>query len=159
MVHVKSEIRNYAERTPDENGAEADLIAGAADLTILMAEQTVADVQALPRDIATLLNRWVVEPDVLAQLLARPDWLLDGWDRICALWDIAPAVGTTLAEMASLVPVVPREVDTWLSQRLGILIDLPHYRGRLVKAKQDWRTGVTVSDVIARNESLLEMTA
>jgi hypothetical protein len=157
IVRVRNEMMQFAERS-DDNGAEADLIASAADLTILMAKETFADTQLLAHDISVLLSRWVVEPDVLAQLLARPDWLLDGWDLICALWDIAPEVGTTIAEMAVLVPVVPREADAWLSQRLGLIVDLPQHRSRMVQPMEDWRTGTTVCDVIARNESLLEKT-
>jgi hypothetical protein len=157
IARVRNEMMRFAEHS-DDFGAEADLIANAADLTILMAKETLADTQALARDVSALLARWVVEPDVLAQLLARPDWLLDGWDRICALWDVAPEAGATLAEMAALVPVVPREADAWLSQRLGLIVDLPKYRSKLVQPMEDWRTGMTVCDAIARNESLLEKT-
>jgi hypothetical protein len=157
IIRIRNEIKRFAESS-DDCATEAALIANAADLTILMAKETLADTQELARNISMLLNRWVSEPDVLAQLLARPDWLLDGWDRICALWDTAPEEASTLAEMAALVPVVPREADAWLSQRLGLIVDLPKYRSRLVQPMEDWRTGVTVCDDIARNESLLEKT-
>jgi hypothetical protein len=59
-------------------------------------------------------------------------------DRICALWDIAPAAGATLAEMAALVPVVPRKADAWLSQRLGLMID---YRNTEADWYSRWRIG------------------
>lgn len=157
IVQVRNEVMRFAEGC-DDFGPEADLIIHAADLTSMMAKETLADTQALIRDISVLLNRWAVEPDVLAQVLARPDWLLDGWDRICALWQITPDKCAALDEMAALVPVVPREVDAWLSHRLGPAVDLPKFRSRLVQSREDWRTGETVCDDIARNETLLEKT-
>jgi hypothetical protein len=91
------------------------------------------------------------------RLLARPDWLLDGWDRICALWEFVPASGRTIAELAVLVPAVPREAYEWISQPVRIASQLPAHRGKkIVQQFEDWRTGATVCDLIARNEMLLE---
>jgi hypothetical protein len=36
------------------------------------------------------------------------------------------------------------------------MIDVPQYRSTVVRQFEDWRTGVTVADLISRNESLLE---
>lgn len=92
------------------------------------------------------------------QLVARPDWLLDGWNRICALWTSASNQEDAIGEMVALVPVIPREADTWASYRVGHLVDLPQYRSTVVRQFEDWRTGVAVTDLIARNKSLLEQT-
>jgi len=67
-----------------------------------------------------------------------------------------PATEQIVAEMAALVPVVPREADQWLRYRCGDAFDLPRYRSRVVQQMEDWRTGVTVFDVVARNEAVLE---
>jgi hypothetical protein len=123
-----------------------------------MAKATLADAQELPSDIVGLLQRWAADPDGLLRLLARPDWLLDGWDRICALWELGPAAGRTIAEMAALVPVVPREAYEWISQSVRIASQLPAHRGKIVQQFEDWRTGATVCDLIARNEALLAKT-
>ena len=134
------------------------MVANAADLTIMLAKSTLADAQATASNIAALLRNWARDPGEIARLLARPDWLLDGWDRIGALWDTTPDTADTLVEMAALVPVVPREADHWLSYRLGNAVDLPRYRSKVVQQLEDWRTGVTVSDLVSRNEALLEKT-
>jgi hypothetical protein len=156
LVQMRREVMEHAERNPDDMAREARLVSSVADLTIMLANTTVADARALTADMMALLRRWATQPDTLAQLLARPDWLLDGWGRICALWEAGPKAGPTIAEMATLLPVVPREADLWLSQRLGLTVDLPRYRRTVVQQMEDWRTGVTVYDLVARNESLLE---
>ena len=121
-----------------------------------MAKETLADTQTLPRDIATLLNRWALEPDVFAQLLARPDWLLDGSHlrplgyRAGGRGD-ARGDGCTGAGGAAQGGCMAQPA-TWPHDRL------PQYRSRLVQPMEDWRTGVTVPDVVARNEALLEKT-
>jgi hypothetical protein len=92
-------------------------IASVADRTIVLANGMVADARALSRDLRALLARWSADPTTLAAQLARSDWILDGWARICAIWDSQPEAVATILEMAALVPVVPREVDEWLSQR------------------------------------------
>jgi hypothetical protein len=156
LSRVRREAMKFAERNPDENANEAGLVANAADLTLMLARSTLEDAQAAPRDMMALLRNWARDPAAVAQLLARPDWLLDGWDRICAVWDSAPDTGQTVVEMAALVPIVPREAEQWLSRRLGTIVDVPRYRSRVVQELEDWRTGVTLPDLVARNESLLE---
>ena len=158
LVRVRREVIKYAASNPEENADAATLFANTSDLTILLATSTLADAQAPPGNIMTLLKNWATTPGEIAQLLARPDWLLDGWDRICALWDNDPDTGQTLVEMACLVPVVPREADHWLNYRVGNALDLPRYRSKVVQELEDWRTGATVSDLVARNEALLEDT-
>jgi hypothetical protein len=158
LIRVRREIIKYADSNPEENANEAILVANAADLTIMLAKSTLADAQATTGNIAALLRNWARDPGEIARLLARPDWLLDGWDRIGALWDTTPDTADTLVEMAALVPVVPREADHWLSYRLGNAVDLPRYRSKVVQQLEDWRTGVTVSDLVSRNEALLEKT-
>jgi hypothetical protein len=156
VASMRREIADFAEQHPDDAAHEAQLVNSVADLTIMLANATVTDARALTADMGALLRRWGNEQDVLAQLLARPDWLLDGWAHICALWQTAPANPQTITEIAALVPVVPREVDMWLSQRLGLAVDLPRYRRKVVQEMEDWRTGLTVYDLVARNEKVME---
>jgi hypothetical protein len=158
LIQLRSEVATFAEANPDDYGAEAGLIGRVADLTITLAKATLADAKALPGDVVALLRRWLADPDGLAKQLARPEWLLDGWDRICALWETAPATGSTIAEMAALLPVLPIEANDWLSRGADIVSELPRSRRKVVRELEDWRTGLVACDLIARNETLLEMT-
>jgi hypothetical protein len=123
IMQLRQELVEHAQRHADNNGPEADVVASVADLTTTLARIMLAQAQALTGDIVALLRRWVIEPEALAKLLARSDWLLDGWDRICALWRTAESHlgrGRALIEMAGLVPLVPHEVVEWTDQQIEV---------------------------------------
>jgi len=149
-------VTTFSETASDAKASEAQLIAVSADLTITLVTATLADARALVGDIKKLLGDWFSDPAPTMQLLARPDWLLDGWNRICAIWVSAASPEDAVSEMAALIPVIPREAELWSGSRLGHLIDVPQYRRAVVRQLEDWRTGVTVTDLIARNEALFE---
>ena len=153
---LREDLAAYAAGPGNEAG-EAGQVAGAAGLIIACTQETLTDARNLTADVAGLLRRFLGEPDALAALLARPEWLLDGWDHICALWKSADAHfgrGPALAEIADLVPAVPRETGAWVRETLNIETDLIRY-DRHVSALQDWRAHAPGFDVIARNEALL----
>jgi hypothetical protein len=157
LIQLRKDMAALVAANPDDNVTDAELVASVADLTIACTRSTLTDAQGLTADIVGLLRRWLADPDGLAALLARPEWLLDGWDHIWALWQTADnrlVPGPTLSEMAEMVPVVPREVGDWVREQTDIDIETMRHR-RKVGPLQDWRTGVTALDVIARNETLL----
>ena len=139
-----------------------DLFAfGALDLTTTCVRVVLTDATILTVDIVTLLRKWIIEPDTLAQTAARPEWLLDGWDRMAALWETAithMGQEAALVDISNLIPVVPREVGAWIGHQLNVDPDLQRHRKKVVFL-EDWRTGPNVIDLIGRNEALLERTA
>jgi hypothetical protein len=156
LTCTRRDVAKFSETAPDSKASEAQIIASSADLTITLVTATLADARALVDDIRKLMRDWFNSPGPIMQLLARPDWLLDGWNRICALWSSATSAEDAIGEMAALVPMVPREAETWSSYRVGHMIDVPQYRRTVVRQLEDWRTGVAITDLIARNESLFE---
>jgi hypothetical protein len=155
VIRLRQEATKIANTTSDERTTNARLVASAAELTEMLVSATLADIRAIAGDIKGLLRIWCSDPAQVAQLLARPDWLLDGWQRICAIWAAATEPEQVLAELATLVPIIPREADSWASHRAGHLVDLPRYRAKVVQQLEDWRTGSTVTDLVARNEQIL----
>ncbi len=158
LLHLRADLDRHLQSHVGESAHDADLIAGALDLTTTCARVILADAAALTADVTTLIRKWLLEPEALARSLARSDWLLDGWDRIAALWDTAEThLGreATLSEMCNLVPAVPREIGSWVSHQLNIEPDLQRHRRKVV-LMEDWRTGRNVVDLIGRNEALLE---
>jgi len=156
LRRVRGEVSAWrGERGEGSSTLCAETVVAAADLTLLCAEHTLADVLALTTDITALLRTWQAAPGKVAGVATRPEWLLDGWEQICALWDDAAGHAgrlSALVEMAQLVPVLPNEIAEWG----GKVVDsgpIANYRRRVL-LNEDWRTGTAVYDLIARNERL-----
>lgn len=153
---VRRDIALWRDRNLDNALAPyAGMICAVADLTLSMTTTMVEDVDRATDSTIALLRDWADDPDAVSRLAILPEWMLDGWEQICLLWRQA---GTptdqrvALAEIAVLVPVLPREI----ADRTGGPGDLDRvneYR-RLVPLNEDWRTGMTVFELLARNEEL-----
>lgn len=153
---LRDDMLQWARTHHDETGSDAARIAESAEVTLTCVRVVLDQVQGLRGNMVGLLRGWIQQPDVLADLVARPEWLMDGWERICLLWRTAPqALGreATLGEMAALVPALPKEAAEWAGMDLPGIAEGGGMR-RNVSLYEDWRTGVTVYDIIARNESL-----
>ncbi len=158
LAALRDAMVGWARTHPDESGADAERIAESADVTQTCVRKVLAEVHSMPRDMKALLRLWLRDPAEIATVVARPDWLVDGWERITLLWQTADMIGRepTLAEMAGLIPAMPREVSDWCR------VPMPGFserasRRRTVTMMEDWRTGTTMYDLVARNEHLLVM--
>jgi len=156
LRRVRGEVSAWRAGRGDSSSVEcAEIVVSAADLTLACAEKTLAEARALTADIAGLLRGWQTSPSGISDVASRPDWLLDGWEQICALWDDASDPGarlSALVEMALLVPILPNETVEWIGMAAGSE-PLTGYR-RMVQLNEDWRTGTAVFSLIARNERL-----
>ena len=148
----------WARAHPDDSGADAARIAESAEVTLTCVRHVLADVHAMTRDVTALLRFWLNDPQGLSTMVARPDWLVDGWERITLLWQTADVLGRepTLAEMAGLIPAMPKEVADWCRVPMPGVSESTSRR-RTVTMLEDWRTGATRYDLIARNEQILAM--
>ena len=61
-------------------------------------------------------------------------------------------MNAALVEIGALVPVIPREAREWTG--MTEQIDPSLRLRRTIPLNEDWRTGETVFDLIARNEHL-----
>jgi hypothetical protein len=153
---LRRQLRAWRLSCGQAGSPEADLIETAADLTVFMAKAVMADARRLLADVPRLLMRWRDDHDEVARLAARPEWLLDGWERICLLWRTAEegfGQPATLREMAGLVPVMPREARNWVDVKFSPGRDIKSPR-RWIALGEDWRTGTTPLDFVVRNERL-----
>ena len=135
-------ITEWSEVTPAARDSPvSDTIIGSAELTLAACRSILAELDALMADPTALLCRWLNEPVALRQLALRPEWLLDGWDLLCAMWRDAPEDGrlATSREIAILTPVLPREAERWT--RHAAVRREPILLRRRVRAMEDWRTG------------------
>jgi hypothetical protein len=157
---LEAEMSQWEAVHDDDSGAAAKMIAEIARLTIKCADETLTEARALVGDMRGLLLRWQNAHNAVAQLIARPEWLLDGWEAICLLWRAAKTTRErrcALDEMAAMVPFVPREAGEWV----GCVIEIDQTRRlrRTVQNHEDWRTGSLVLDTIAMREQLRALAA
>ena len=154
LRQVREEAGAWAREHDDDSGTQAQMVVVVADLTIVCAEKTLTEACRLTSDMARLLREWEAAPDELSERVARPEWLLDGWEQICLIWHCADGEAgrrAALAEMEMLVPVLPKEASDWVDMKID---DDTVLRSRkTVNLNQDWRTGEQL-DCIARNEQL-----
>ena len=134
-----------------------EIIVASAQATGACTGTVIAAIQSMIGDAPSLLRNWGRFRDRLAELAGRPQWLLDGWDLVCALWRASEGPdqqGAAITEMAQLVPVLPREVAQW-----GIAsLESGHtVASDGIRFDRDWRAGSATLQLTARNERLRAM--
>ncbi len=111
----------------------------------------------LPGDMRSLIQTWLNDAASLHDLASRPGWLLEGWSTLVGIWRTAESRSQQAAavkEMAVLVPVMPREADSWLEIDSARAEALHRTRSRFVFVLEEWRTGQTL-ELIRRNEGIM----
>lgn len=150
-------MKSFANTDATDAGAAARFIAEVAEHTVDIAEATFIDCHAELNDFKQLLRNWSANRGRVLERFGRPDWLLDGWQSICAIWEDAVNGGrdaqrAAAVEIQRLVPVMPKEVTDWVN---GASTGEQAWKfHRWVKANIDWRTGAAALDRTARNEAL-----
>jgi hypothetical protein len=88
----------------------------------------------------------------------RPDWLLDGWDRIAAIWAEAPVADrrAALHDILVALPIPPREAEAWPGPPAEW--DALLRAARLLSPRPSWAGGGRVA-LVARNEAVRALAA
>lgn len=136
----------------------ADSIANAVELIATFASATLRDARGLVGNMPVLLRRWFAERTGIDAELSRTDWLLDGWETLCLLWETSQPGGNrraALLEIAQLIPTLPRQVADWVE--CDISSQATASVCRVVSMQDDWRTGAVAFGLVARNERLRAM--
>ena len=157
LTQVRGDIRNWTKERRDElQVSQGQTIYRVAELTLELVENAIGVARQIAADAVGLLRAWAKDRQAIGQILIRPEWLLDGWEQICLLWnDATDDIGRALIlpEVADLVPVMPKEVARWGGDEIATA-DQPAWRRRIVPFNEDWLTGAAVFGLIARNENL-----
>lgn len=138
---------------------DARFVVTNAELTLSLARRAVGIAMAGLADVKRALVDWAMRPALILEAAARPEWLLDGWPRICMLSRTMSGHGdlsATLAEMAILVPPIPPQADDWLSLPSGTSTRAnPQHQG----SRGAMPSGALMPGIVARNEQFLAMVA
>ncbi|HEY0838055.1 MAG TPA: hypothetical protein VGE72_29355 [Azospirillum sp.] len=157
VQRLESTLCGFAGGDVTDAAQSALFIADCARLTLDLGGRMLETCYAELRDLVRLLGGWSGNQTRLLEMFGRPDWLLDGWQTICALWDGATASSrdaqrAAVVEMQRMVPVMPKEVSEWVGA--DVAADTPWSQRRWVRANVDWRSGAHLLDRTARNEML-----
>ncbi len=158
MQELEAMVREIAEWgavTPaTRDSPVVEIIGEAARLTLVCCDKVMGELDALIADPVALLRRFRQDPLPLRQMAMRPEWLLDGWALLCAMWrDAADHARLAISrDIALLAPILPREAGGWS----GVEADWerPVLLRRRVKAMEDWRTGRMIHMIEVRERAL-----
>ena len=174
LVRVHQGIAAWSRARPHGSGEVGGMVAEVAGATVACTTAALRDARLATRDAVALIQQSPANRAVLTRIAERPEWLLDGWQPICQLWNAATTDAertAALDEIAMLVPVLPKETGEWVrvtiraeslfTYRSTVLVredwrvsddrpDRPQGR-QTVKRNQDWRTS-SVIDFVVRNE-------
>jgi hypothetical protein len=140
------------EHCDDTHVELADTVAEAARQVIAAADPLLVAARAMTQDVAGLIRTWARAPARVGELASRPEWLLDGWEQICLLWqasDEPDQQWAVMAEMVQLVPVQPREIAEW-GAGIGIPLRMNDSR---ISFNPQRRASVSLN-LTARNERM-----
>ncbi len=148
---------------PGAGDPTAIAVLAGAELVRTLARRALAEALAMATELPVLLRALAGGPPAAENAtrdLTRVEWLLDGWEAICMVWDLSAEAGQPragLAEMALMMPVLPQDAEAWAA----IVAD-PGTRGRPLRSTAglaDWRAGSAVFALIARNEHIRALAA
>ncbi len=146
----------WAERFADDSRASlASSLSRSALVTTAAAGTAHTTALDLTDNMMGLLLDWAGDPSEVIKQTSRPEWILDGWERFCLLWETAETISTqsaALLEMAQLVPMLPREGNTFGQERTELEKLEPGLRNAQLNVS--WRGGGALQGLIARNEKL-----
>ena len=160
MNRLRDMQRSMEEYVVESGGGPIEavnLVCSCAELTLTCALATLDDARRLPMRPVALLTSWQTNPDRTAAKVVRPEWIMDGWDTICAMWEAAQtriARRDALAEISHFTPIMPREASEWVNQ-LDVEAQASSLFRRVVALNHDWRSGARVARQPAQGEHFL----
>lgn len=142
-----------APRRGSPRGLRAEFVLRKALLTLSCAEASLAELDRVMDDTTILLRAWKRDQQSVLRRAERPEWLLDGWSIVMALWRQSEPSDreACLWEMSHLVPPLPKEVESWAGFPEGgarLRLELP-----AMVESVDWRR-IRPVEFTARNETL-----
>ncbi len=147
-----------AQPSPSWHDRHPALAAGIAAAAARFADETdrlLRDCRRLTGDMTALLRLWASRPDAVTDVLARPEWLLDGWEQICAIWELAATPlerRAALVDIGTIIPPLPHEAAAWQTDTAPAGWIAPH--PPLAPSGGGTPRGSVAFALVARNERL-----
>lgn len=135
-------------------------IAAAAGRTVAAADAALSVSTGLSTAAPKMIQQWLHDRQRISAVVARSGWLIDGWERICLLWQLIGNDTGRLAalnEMAALVPVLPVEAVGWPGVTPETVPE-PGLRHNIA-GQVELHSAACGQDAIARNEHIRALAA
>lgn len=159
LEDTRNRVSLWLGAAPDNDiGGLGRTVTAAMTVAHQLASDVLSATRSMSADPAGLLKHWVANPEETVAIAARCDWLLDGWEGVCLLWQQASHDSgrrAALLEMAQVLPVMPRQVSEWTDRPVPDSAMDP--AARVVSQNDDWRRGSAAFTLIQRNEALRAM--
>lgn len=158
MAELQSFIKEVdqwlAPRRDNMRGLRAEFLLRKAKLALICTQAAINELDRVLDDTTILLRAWQRDQASVLRRASRPQWLLDGWDIIIALWRQSEPSDREACfwEMSHLVPILPKEVEGWSAFPEGAS-KIRQEQAISIKGT-DWRRFRPL-EFSARNETLL----
>jgi hypothetical protein len=158
MAELQSFIKELdqwlAPRRDNVRGLRAEFLLRKAKLALICTQAAINELDRVLDDTTILLRAWQRDQASVLRRASRPQWLLDGWDIVIALWRQSEPSDREECfwEMSHLVPILPKEVEGWSGFPEGAS-KLRQEQATSIKGT-DWRRFRPL-EFSARNETLL----
>ncbi len=138
----------------DSEGVALRFLIEASETTLHYAELAITDIETRLGDVVDLLMRPAADASKVLERARRPEWILDGWGILVALWRRTDSLmrSSIIWDLVSLVPAMPRELHEWFLPEQAK--KPPAKLSRVISLATDWRTGQPL-ELTARNEYLI----
>lgn len=161
LASAAAHLIEWAAECPEDGLKDlASSLGRAAHAAADCAAATLQAARDTTTDMSGLLQLWASIPDEIAKQLTRPEWVLDGWERFCLMWETTTSISAqraTLIEMAQLVPALPWELAAWSPRQTEP--DAQEQVFRNTRVNTGFRGGGASFWLIARNERLQALIA
>lgn len=155
LQQLMASLRDWAKGEAQDQAKGVELIASCAEFTVAKAQAALVRARSYTDDMVGLVTSFDARDKTLLRDLALPDWLLDGWGDIAALWEATAkedreAQRAVIARIEMLVPVLPKEAFSGDESEAA-----PHRKltqRRWVRRNEDWRSGLVALDDGSRVE-------
>lgn len=132
----------------------AEAVVACAERTLAAARRGHEAAMAMLADVPALLAAYRKDRAEVVERLTRLDWLLDGWQQVCAMWEAVaraerPAQRAAIEQIAALIPFL---AATTADEAQAPARD-ELQKSRRVRLLEDWRTGLQVTRETAQSEA------
>jgi hypothetical protein len=159
VQRLRAEMQAWQRDCPAAECPDAALVETAASLTAAAASAELAQERNVLGNLPQLLQRWARSPESVVSETGRTEWLLDGWNRICLVWECAEmhegrqAALQEMAEMVAAMRYDPAEPDQTQALPLGA----GGRRRSAVRLASGWKGAANLSNLVRWNEHMQAM--